>query len=330
MKFLISYLNYRKKVILVFLIFAVIFSVSFALYHLPLGAVLYPLALCLLVALIFVIRDFNSIRKTHKDLEKIKKLTVYGMEFLPEAKNEIEKDYGDVANILFEENKQIRLKMEERYNEMIDYYTMWAHQIKTPIAAMRLNLQNEDSDFSRRLTEDLQRIEQYVEMVLCYLRLDSNSSDYVIREYDIDGIVRQGIKKFASQFIRKKIKLDYRPSDLKVVTDEKWLLFVIEQVLSNSLKYTKQGSISVFVNDNQELCIKDTGIGIAPEDLPRIFENGYTGYNGRNDKKASGIGLYLCKRICKNLGHEITASSVLGEGTTIKINLNQKNIFISD
>lgn len=330
MKFLISYLNYRKKVILVFLIFAVIFSVSFALYHLPLGAVLYPLALCLLVALIFVIRDFNNIRKTHKDLEKIKKLTVYGMEFLPEAKNEIEKDYGDVANILFEENKQIRLKMEERYNEMIDYYTMWAHQIKTPIAAMRLNLQNEDSDFSRRLTEDLQRIEQYVEMVLCYLRLDSNSSDYVIREYDIDGIVRQGIKKFASQFIRKKIKLDYRPSDLKVVTDEKWLLFVIEQVLSNSLKYTKQGSISVFVNDNQELCIKDTGIGIAPEDLPRIFESGYTGYNGRNDKKASGIGLYLCKRICKNLGHEITASSVLGEGTTIKINLNQKKIFISD
>ena len=167
-------------------------------------------------------------------------------------------------------------------------------------------------------------------MVLCYLRLDSNSSDYVIREYDIDGIVRQGIKKFASQFIRKKIKLDYRPSDLKVVTDEKWLLFVIEQVLSNSLKYTKQGSISVFVNNNQELCIKDTGIGIAPEDLPRIFENGYTGYNGRNDKKASGIGLYLCKRICKNLGHEITASSVLGEGTTIKINLNQKKIFISD
>ena len=330
MKFLISYLNYRKKVILVFLIFAVIFSVSFALYHLPLGAVLYPLALCLLVALIFVIRDFNNIRKTHKDLEKIKKLTVYGMEFLPEAKNEIERDYGDVANILFEENKQIRLKMEERYNEMIDYYTMWANQIKTPIAAMRLNLQNEDSDFSRRLTEDLQRIEQYVEMVLCYLRLDSNSSDYVIREYDIDGIVRQGIKKFASQFIRKKIKLDYRPSDLKVVTDEKWLLFVIEQVLSNSLKYTKQGSISVFVNNNQELCIKDTGIGIAPEDLPRIFENGYTGYNGRNDKKASGIGLYLCKRICKNLGHEITASSVLGEGTTIKINLNQKKIFISD
>lgn len=330
MKFLISYLNYRKKVILVFLIFAVIFSVSFALYHLPLGAVMYPLALCLLVALIFVIRDFNRIRKTHKDLEKIKKLTVYGMEFLPEAKNEIEKDYGDVANILFEENKQIRLKMEERYNEMIDYYTMWAHQIKTPIAAMRLNLQNEDSDFSRRLTEDLQRVEQYVEMVLCYLRLDSNSSDYVIREYDIDSIVRQGIKKFASQFIRKKIKLDYRPSDLKVVTDEKWLLFVIEQVLSNSLKYTKQGSISVFVNDNQELCIKDTGIGIAPEDLPRIFENGYTGYNGRNDKKASGIGLYLCKRICKNLGHEITASSVLGEGTTIKINLNQKKIFISD
>lgn len=328
MRFFISYLNYRKKVIFIFTIFAFIFFLTFALYHLPLGAVIYPVALCLITGLAFAVFDFIKVYSKHKELEKIKSLTVYGMEFFPSASNEIEQDFADVANNLCRENNEIRLSMERRYSDMTDYYTLWAHQIKTPIAAMRLNLQNEDSAFSRQLMEDLQRIEQYVEMVLCYLRLNSNSTDYVIREYDIDDIVKQGIKKFAGQFIRKKIKLDFKPSELKVVTDEKWLLFVIEQVLSNSLKYTSAGSISVYINENKELCIKDTGIGIAPEDLPRIFENGYTGYNGRKDKKASGIGLYLCKRICQNLGHDISVSSVLGEGTTVKINLSQKKVTV--
>lgn len=327
MGFFILYLNYRKKIFILIFVFFLILLVTFALYHLPLGAVIYPVVLCLAVGLGFALFDCRKIYKKHKELEKIKELTVYGMEFFPKTSNEIEQDYSDVAAVLCEENKQIRLHMEQRYADMIDYYTLWAHQIKTPIAAMRLNLQNEDSDFSRQITEDLQRIEQYVEMVLCYLRLNSKSTDYVIREYDVDSIAKQGIKKFAGQFIRKKIKLDFKPSKEKIITDEKWFLFVIEQVLSNSLKYTVSGSISVYVNEKKELCIEDTGIGIAPEDLPRIFENGYTGYNGRKDKRASGIGLYLCKRICKNLGHEISAESALGKGTTIKIGLSQKRIY---
>lgn len=327
MRFFISYISCRRRVIFAFVLFVLIFAFVFALYHIPMGAVVYPAILCLAAGLAFGAWDFTRFYKKHKTLEKIKELRSYGMEFFPKPSNRLEKDYGEVIKSLCEENSKMILHMKEKYGEMIDYYTLWAHQIKTPIAAMRLNLQNEDSDFSRQLMEDLQRIEQYVEMVLCYLRLDSKSTDYVIREYCVDDIVKQGIKKFAGQFIRKKIKLDFRPSELKVVTDEKWLLFVIEQVLSNSLKYTNSGSITIFVNDNRELCIQDTGIGIAPEDLPRIFENGYTGYNGRKDKKASGIGLYLCKRVCKNLGHDITALSVLGEGTTIKINLNQKRVF---
>lgn len=326
MSFFLSYIFYRKKVLIAFLLFGVVFAVSFALYHLPLAAVIYPAILCVTMGAVFAAVDFGKVYKKHRELEKIKKLTLYGMEFFPEPSNQIEKDYSDIIKSICGENKQMRLHMEERYSDMIDYYTLWVHQIKTPIAAMRLNLQNEDSDFSRQLMEDLQRIEQYVEMVLCYLRLNSKSTDYVIREYDIDDIVKQGIKKFAGQFIRKKIKLDFKPSGLKVVTDEKWLLFVIEQVLSNSLKYTFEGSIAVFVDENRVLCIKDTGIGIAPEDLPRIFENGYTGYNGRKDKKASGIGLYLCRRICRNLGHRISVCSELGKGTTVKIDLKQEKL----
>lgn len=167
------------------------------------------------------------------------------------------------------------------------------------------------------------RIEQYVQMVLCYLRLDSDYTDYVIAEYNLDDIIKQAVKKFSTQFIRKKIKLEYTPLNTTVITDEEWLLFVIEQVLSNALKYTPSGSIAISLEKPKTLCIKDTGIGIAPDDLPRIFQKGYTGYNGRGDKKASGIGLYLCRRICNNLGYSISANSSLEGGTAIYINLNQ-------
>lgn len=207
---------------------------------------------------------------------------------------------------------------------MMEYYTIWVHQIKTPIAAMRLQLQGEDSDSSRELLEELQRIEQYVEMVLTYLRLDSGSTDYVLKKYDLDDIIRQAVRKYASQFIRKKIRLTYEPLSCEVLTDEKWLLFVIEQVLSNALKYTRSGEISITLEAPKTLCIRDTGIGIAPEDLPRIFEKGFTGYNGRNDKKASGIGLYLCRRICSRLNHEIIITSKVDVGTEVRIDLDRK------
>ena len=159
-----------------------------------------------------------------------------------------------------------------------------------------------------------------------FLRLDSASTDYVIQEYDLDRIVKQAVKKYASQFINKKIQLRYHPLNTTVLTDEKWLLFVLEQVLSNALKYTPSGSVAIDLESPKTLCIRDTGIGIAPEDLPRVFEKGYTGYNGRSDKKASGIGLYLCRRICRNLGHTITANSSLESGTVIRIQLERKKV----
>ena len=125
------------------------------------------------------------------------------------------------------------------------------------------------------------------------------------------------------------MKLRYEPVNTRVITDEKWLLFVVEQVLSNAVKYTPAGgSVTIDLEQPKTLCIRDTGIGIAPEDLPRIFEKGYTGYNGRNDKKASGIGLYLCRRICHNLGHRITANSSLDSGTVIRIHLEQRTISV--
>ena len=195
---------------------------------------------------------------------------------------------------------------------------------------MRLTLQNEDTPLSRKLTSDLFQIEQYVEMVLAFMRLDSDSSDYVFKEYDIDAIIKQAVTKFASEFIDRKIRLKYEPIDQTVITDEKWFSFVIEQLLSNALKYTRKGSIKIYMQKPMTLCIEDTGIGIAPEDLPRIFEKGYTGYNGRKDKKASGIGLYLCKRICSNLKIDLYVTSELDQGTTIHINLEQYDLKLKD
>lgn len=212
-----------------------------------------------------------------------------------------------------------------RHREMVDYYTAWVHQIKTPIAAMRLTLQLDDTPNGRKLMSQLLRIEQYVDMVLMYLRLDEGTSDYVIRSCDVDEVIRQSLRKFAGEFIDRRLTLHYAPVGLTAVTDEKWLGFVVEQVLSNALKYTPEGgSITIDAEEPATLCIRDTGIGIAPEDLPRIFDRGYTGRNGRTHRQASGIGLYLCRRICRDLGHTITAASAVGEGTVIRLDLSRR------
>ena len=188
---------------------------------------------------------------------------------------------------------------------------------------MELTLRQEDSPQARRLLGELSRIEQYVEMALTYLRLESAESDYVFRDCALDPIIRQSVKRFSAEFIGRKIRLDYEPADYTLVTDEKWLGFVLEQLLSNALKYTRTGSVRIFL-EHETLCIADTGIGIAPEDLPRIFEKGYTGLNGRTDRKATGLGLYLCRRVCENLGIGLRAESTPGTGTTVFLDLSQR------
>ena len=162
-------------------------------------------------------------------------------------------------------------------------------------------------------------------MVLAFLRLDSPSSDYVFKVCSLDDILKKSVRKFASDFINKKLCLEYEPVGCSVVTDEKWLAFVLEQLLSNSLKYTSDGYVRIFTEREGVLCIEDTGIGIAPEDLPRVFEKGYTGFNGRKDNSSSGIGLYLCKRICDNLGVDISISSKVGDGTLVRLDFGQKS-----
>lgn len=326
MKLFLTYLNYKRKTFAVCLIFGAIFAASFYLYHLPVHAVLYPAALCFAIGIVFFLVDFHQVCHRHRTLTGLQSWHDDIVNGLPSCENIIDEDYHALINKLCHEAYLSAEEAACRYRDMVDYYTVWAHQIKTPIAAMRLNLQSDDTTQSRRLLQDLKRIEQYVEMVLTFLRLGSDSTDYVFRTYDLDSIVRPAVKKFAGEFIGKKLTLRYAPLNVSVVTDEKWLSFVIEQIISNAVKYTDTGEVSVYMESPKTLCIADTGIGIAPEDLPRVFENGYTGFNGRTDKRASGIGLYLCKQICNRLGHGLHASSELGRGTVMRIDLRQNEI----
>ena len=326
MKLLLQYLKQRRRIFILGVVFCVIFAVSFLLYHLPIGAVIYPTLLCATLGILIMVFDFLRVKREHEALNSIRSMTDVIAESLPKIDGIKDEDYQQILRLLSEEHNNYRTQTNRKYADMIDYYTVWAHQIKTPIASMRLHLQNEDSALSRTLTSDLHRIEQYVEMVLTFLRLNSESTDYVIKEYDLDKIIKGAVRKFSSDFIGRKLSLVYEPVNTTVITDEKWLSFVIEQVLSNALKYTSTGSIIITQENKKVLRIRDTGIGIAPEDLPRVFEKGYTGYNGRTDKKASGIGLYLCKRICNNLGHTITARSIVDVGTIIDIDLAQTKL----
>ncbi|MCI9383210.1 MAG: HAMP domain-containing histidine kinase [Lachnospiraceae bacterium] len=323
MTFALRYLREHMRLLLLELLFAAVFGIVFWLYRLPLSAVLYPAVICALLGSIFL---FNSMYKAYKKHKLLTRLADLRGDVL---KNELpipaaaeESVYQSVIQKLCMEMQSMKEQHTETSQEMIDYFTIWVHQIKTPIASMRLNLEAEDTRLSQRLKSDLLHIEHYVEMVLTYLKMGAESTDYVFAPVSLDKIIRENLRKLRGDFIIKKLKLDYELVKETVISDEKWLSFVIEQLLSNALKYTGQGAIAIFSEAPKTLCIRDTGIGIAPQDLPRIFERGYTGVNGRRDKHASGLGLFLCREICKRLGAEISVTSRIEEGTTVKIDLS--------
>ena len=324
MKFFGRYLRQHRLAILLFILSWGLLAASFALYGLPLAAVAYPALLSMLLCLAAAVWDYTRTLRRHRKLSELQTAANAQLMDLPEPASIGEGDCMAAIAALRRAASERETADAARYREMVDYYTAWVHQIKTPIAAMKLTLQGQDDSTARRLRSELGRVEQYVDMVLTYLRLHEGGNDYVIRKYEVDDIVRPAVRRFAGEFIDRRIALDYVPVGRAVVTDEKWLRFVVEQVLSNALKYTPEGGRIAITWQEDGLCITDTGIGIAPEDLPRVFEMGYTGANGRIDRHASGIGLYLCRRICQNLGHTITAQSAMGQGTTVYIGLKRR------
>ncbi|AGY37760.1 sensor histidine kinase [Streptococcus ilei] len=214
----------------------------------------------------------------------------------------------------------------EAYNDLMDYYTLWAHQIKTPIAASQLLVQNiEDSDLRKQMEQELFKIDSYANLVLQYLRLESFHDDLVLKRVPLEELVKEVVRKYAIFFIQKGLTVDLHDLDVAVITDRKWLLVIIEQLLSNSLKYTSTGGIEIFFND-QTLYIKDSGIGIKDSDIFRVFERGFSGYNGHLTQQSSGLGLYLTKKIADQLGHQIQMTSQVSQGTTVAIRFEEKKL----
>lgn len=299
-------------------------AIVFYLYNVESEPVLYSMGICSFFSIVFIISHYLWYKRRHLERMHIKDHILY-IEDFQAPRTLSEADYIDILKKLKKEYASLQTKLQNERKDSIDYYTTWVHQIKTPIAVMRMIIQSEDTDVNRALGAELFRIEQYVEMVLCYFRLDSNSSDFIFNIYDLDQIIRQAIRKYAAQFIQRKIKLQYTGSDKQVLTDEKWLLFILEQLLSNAVKYTPTGSVTIDVTEDSKVMIRDTGIGIAPEDIPRVFEKGYTGYNGRADKKSTGLGLYLCMQATKKLNNHIKIESRAGIGTTVILDLYRES-----
>lgn len=325
-----SFFKIRKVPIVIFTGIVVIFGVLFCLYDIPSDAIIYGTQLSIVWSGVCFLIDFYKYYKRHKLLHINREKFFEDAEQLPEQMDIIECDYQELVKELYRAKRELVSGNRIAKKEMLDYYGMWVHQIKTPIAALNILLQNTEQNLYQSdeketiqnavsvadMKMELFKIEQYVEMALNYLRVEDISSDLSFEKCAVDDMVRQAVRKYAKVFISKKIQMDFKPTNIYTVTDEKWFVFVLEQLLSNSLKYTKEGKISIFM-EGKALVIEDTGIGIPAEDIPRIFEKGFTGYNGREDKKSTGIGLYLCKNIMDKLQWNIMADSEVGTGTKI-------------
>lgn len=297
------------------------------LYDVPLEPVGYIAVLVIICETGFLIWGYCKYRKKQQNLLYIKDNGALALEHMEAPENENEALYQDICRLLDEERIKARNQSSALGTELMDFYTMWVHQIKTPIAASRLLLQEEELN-PGEIQNELFKIEQYVEMVLGYLRTQDLSSDLCLEEVNLDEIIKDQIHKFARIFVGKKLSLDYEGVEETVLTDKKWLGFVIGQILSNALKYTKKGKISIYMSKarSHTLVIEDTGIGIRQEDLPRVFEKGFTGYNGLEEGRSTGIGLYLSGKIMKKLDHGIRIESELGKGTRVFLELGRKKM----
>ena len=243
-----------------------------------------------------------------------------------QAQTPLEKLLQERVEELEYEQKNQLLVEQEKYNDLLDYYTLWVHQVKTPIAASSLLIGDlKDKEAKSQLEQELFKIESYVHLVLQYLRLESFHDDLVLKKENLADLVREVVKKYALFFIQQGLSLNLHDLDHTIVTDKKWFLVILEQVLSNSLKYTKEGSIEIYFHEDS-LYIKDTGLGIQNADLLRVFERGFSGYNGRLTQQSSGLGLYLSKKIADQLGHKIAIDSQVGQGTTVSIAFPEKKL----
>ena len=347
MKLFLDYISKIKFYIILQLFPVMLAEIIFFLYQLPIEPMVYATVFWLITGICACLNGFYRYRKKVEQLELIAAAPDINLSQMDSPVGQDERFQQEIMQQLNQMRIDVENASQKSSEDMTDYYTMWAHQIKTPIFALRLLLQESPEENKEKLSE-LFKIEQYVEMVLGYLRTEDMSSDFKLSHCSLDRIIRDQIHKYAGIFVSKKLTLTYESISQDVLTDEKWLGFVIGQILSNALKYTRTGGIRIYLEkklsldtddvsisigndscnkvENLTLVIEDTGIGIRAEDIPRIFEKGYTGVNGRDDNRATGIGLYLSNKIMRKLGHRLYIISTEGKGTKVSLEFSVEDL----
>ena len=347
MKLFLDYISKIKFYIILQLFPVMLAEIIFFLYQLPIEPMVYVTVFWLITGICACLNGFYRYRKKVEQLELIAAAPDINLSQMDSPVGQDERFQQEIMQQLNQMRIDVENASQKSSEDMTDYYTMWAHQIKTPIFALRLLLQESTEENKEKLSE-LFKIEQYVEMVLGYLRTEDMSSDLKLSHCSLDRIIRDQIHKYAGIFVSKKLTLTYESISQDVLTDEKWLGFVIGQILSNALKYTRTGGIRIYLEkklsldtddvsisirnddcnkvENLTLIIEDTGIGIRAEDIPRIFEKGYTGVNGRDDNRATGIGLYLSNKIMGKLGHRLYITSTEGKGTKVFLEFSVEDL----
>ena len=347
MKLFLDYISKIKFYIILQLFPVMLAEIIFFLYQLPIEPMVYVTVFWLITGICACLNGFYRYRKKVEQLELIAAAPDINLSQMDSPVGQDERFQQEIMQQLNKMRIDVENASQKASEDMTDYYTMWAHQIKTPIFALRLLLQESPEEHKEKLSE-LFKIEQYVEMVLGYLRTEDMSSDLKLSRCSLDRIIRDQIHKYAGIFVSKKLTLTYESISQDVLTDEKWLGFVIGQILSNALKYTRTGGIRIYLEkklsldigdvnisirndgcnkvENLTLIIEDTGIGIRAEDIPRIFEKGYTGVNGRDDNRATGIGLYLSNKIMRKLGHRLYITSAEGKGTKVFLEFSVEDL----
>lgn len=319
MKLVKSFLYERRIIYGMYLVFWGLIFLTFYLYEFSFAPFFDGWLFTAFVLVVYSLVSFYRSFRKQKQLELLatKDLQLSNLVFLPKAATLSEQTYQEVLRLVLENKNQEQEELQQKQRAMLDDFGLWLHQIKTPVAALDLLIQSGQLD-PRTMKNEVFKINEYLQMILNYMRQNLDQADLVFQQLSIEKIIKSVVKKYATFFSQKDLSLQLGNLEGSVYSDQKWLIFILEQVIFNAIKYTENGTISISFSDNQ-LTIQDTGIGIRSEDLPRVFEKGYTGMNGREQQRASGLGLYLSQEAAENLGCRLYIESQIKKGTTVTI-----------
>jgi hypothetical protein len=312
-----TYLRYRKAPLMASIAAGALVLLVNWIQGIPNEGVLYSMVILTFVSLLYMAYDVHRLSQKLGALAWVRENLGGTLPPLPEETDPVGIAYRE---ILLRHQELVEREIREgdaMSLNQTEYYTMWIHQIKSPIAGLKLVLDDME-DPSGSMEMALFDIERYADMALQFTKMDTLSSDLILKKEHLSDVLSEVVRKYSIFFIYRRIRLEMEEMNVVTTTDRKWLAFILEQLLSNSLKYTKEGTVRIFMKDGK-LVVEDTGIGIRAEDLPRVFERGYTGFNGRMDRNASGLGLYMARKAALQMGMDLSIASEEGKGTRVSI-----------